>query len=123
MKHVSNKKSSKRVILWSAVAVVLLLVIAAVAYCAFFSGKAAPRTSIAGESISGQTRAVAASKVTDRLNVTKVSVEVDGEKHSYALSDLGIEVDVESTSIKPSARKNFSARSSPFYRQESRTCL
>lgn len=108
MKHVSNKKSSKRVILWSAVAVVLLLVIAAVAYCAFFSGKAAPRTSIAGESISGQTRAVAASKVTDRLNATKVSVEVDGEKHSYALSDLGIEVDVESTLDKAfGKKKNF----------------
>lgn len=100
-----NKSKAKRITLWATLAVVLLLVLSVVAYCFYFSGKGLPRTSVAGFSITGKSRPDVAKEMTQRLNDTKVNVEVNGEQNSYALSDLGVNVDVDAT-VKEAFAKN-----------------
>lgn len=81
----------------SVAAVLLILAGMAVGYAAHFSDRALPRVTVAGESVSGQTRQELEDLLNDRAAAITVGVTVDGEEFESTLADLGYTVDVEQT--------------------------
>ena len=78
-------------------ALVLLVVCAGVVYAANYSGRALPRTSVAGTSVAGMTRDQVVSTVNQRADATNVTLTVEGKTTKASLNEAGISVDADET--------------------------
>lgn len=87
-------------------AVVVVLGGSTAAYASYYSGRALPGTTVAGESVSGMTQAEIVESVQQRASDYTADVKVDGKDHEASLADLGITVDAESTAQKAMAKSS-----------------
>ncbi len=78
---------------------VLLVVVTvgAAVFYAHFHDRGLPRTTVAGQSITGQTRDQVAASVRERAADVTVTWTADGAKSTATLRDLGLTVDVDAT--------------------------
>ncbi|HHT40223.1 MAG TPA: hypothetical protein GX000_01040, partial [Actinomyces sp.] len=81
-------------------ALVVVLGGSTAAYASYYSGRALPGTSIAGESVSGMTQAEIVENIQQRADDFTADLTVDGKEYEPSLSDLGITVDAEATAEK-----------------------
>ncbi|WP_022868549.1 L,D-transpeptidase family protein [Schaalia vaccimaxillae] len=77
----------------AAAVVTLGLVGGGTAYALHYDDVALPRTSVAGESVSGLTRAEVEAQIAQRAKDTLVTVDVAGVDTQFSLTDLGVKVD------------------------------
>ncbi len=79
------------------VAAIVVLGAAVLGYSLYFANRAAPNVTIAGQSITGMTKAEATSWLQQRVDATQVKVTLDGKETDVPLADLGYFVDVPKT--------------------------
>ncbi|MDN6795205.1 MAG: L,D-transpeptidase/peptidoglycan binding protein [Propionibacterium sp.] len=97
----SNRVSSKmKWLLGGVLAFVLLVGGASAGYAAHFAQRGLPGVSVAGTSVTGQTRDEVAQAVSARAGELTVTVNVDGEPTTAKLADLGVTVDADATAAK-----------------------
>lgn len=75
----------------------VLLGSAGVAYVAYFSDRALPRTSVAGVSVAGMTPDAITSAVQKRFDDVSVALQTGDDVEPNSLADLGYTLDVEAT--------------------------
>ena len=78
---------------------VLLIVVTvgAAVFYAHYHDRGLPRTTVAGQSITGQTRDEVAASLRERAADVAVTWTADGAEHTATLNDLGLTVDVDAT--------------------------
>lgn len=87
----------RKVLLFSALGALTLIVGASGAYAYSFSDRALPNTTIAGHSLSGMKETAIASLIADLENQTKISITVGSSSAQASLSDLGVSIDEDAT--------------------------
>lgn len=92
-----STRSKKLWWLVGGLAVIVLLAGSFVAYASYFTAHAAPRVSVAGESVMGDTREELAAKLQQRADAVIIELTIDGKSRTATLSELGYQVDVEKT--------------------------
>lgn len=97
-----KRKLSKRtrVVLWVVLGLAALIGISTVVYAAYFSSHGLPGASIAGVSVTGQTKQQVTQSLTERAGEVNVSVSIDGHSEQHSLAELGVKVDVDATVAK-----------------------
>lgn len=96
-----NRLPSKiKWLLGGVLAFVLVLTGATAGYAAHFQERGLPGVSVAGTSVTGQTRDEVAQAVADRAGEISVTVNVDGQPTTAKLSDLGVSVDAQATAAR-----------------------
>lgn len=95
----SMRRNSRKLwwILGSSATVVALVVGSFAFYSSFFAAHAAPRVSISGENVTGQTREEIEAKLKAQADALTVEISVDGTNHTAKLGDLGYQLDVQKT--------------------------
>ncbi len=92
-----KRRRRREAALWLSVVLAIVLGTTTTAYAAHFSSHALPGVSIAGQSITGQSREQAAQILADRVDAVRVAVTIDRATTELSLADLGVTVDTETT--------------------------
>ena len=85
---------------WALIALLGALLVAVIgvgAYAAYFADRALPRTTVAGQSVSGQNRDEIAQGLQERASHASINVTVDGTLTSATLEEAGIAIDTDAT--------------------------
>ena len=85
---------------WALIALLGALLVAVIgvgAYAAYFADRALPRTTVAGQSVSGQNRDEIAQGLQERASHASINVTVDGTLTSATLEEAGITIDTDAT--------------------------
>lgn len=105
----SSRSRSRFVLLVAAFALAVMAIVflgGIAAYAGSYSGKALPRTTVAGTNVSGQTASEIEQDMKDRGVTRTVSFTVGKQTTIASLADMGIRVDASTTAqeaLKPSA--------------------
>ncbi len=86
-----------KVILGIVLGLIVLVAGATAGYAAYFTDRALPGVSVAGEPVTGLTRDQVADTVRQRTDGATLTVDVGGTTTSASLSDLGVAVDPQAT--------------------------
>ena len=89
--------SKQKVVIAGLVGLLALLVAVFAGVTVFYASHALPGTSIAGQSISGMTREQATEGINAQIAQESVVLEGEVTPATFALADIGIQVDVEKT--------------------------
>lgn len=95
-------------------ALVAVLAVAGVWYALHYSDRALPRTTVAGHSISGYTRAQVSETLAQLVSDTRLNIDGDAGAHSASFEDLSVSIDQEAVtddvfSPNPSIYQRFQA--------------
>ena len=85
---------------WALIALLGALLVAVIgvgAYAAYFADRALPRTTVAGQSVSGQNRDEIAQGLQERASHASINVTVDGTLTSATLEEAGITIDTDAS--------------------------
>lgn len=86
-----------RVTLWVLLGLAVMAGSATVAYAAYFSDRALPGVTVAGESVTGQTKDELSQALAERADDATVNLTLDGKTSQLKLADLGFAVDPDAT--------------------------
>lgn len=91
------QKRRKKIIVASALAVVLVALGAVSGTAMYYQNRVLPGTTVAGENVSGKTRAEFAKWLESKESATNVTVKIEQVEESRKLSDYGVTIDAKDT--------------------------
>ena len=97
----------------------MALGIGAAVYTAYFSTHGLPGASVAGVSVTGQTKSQLAAELGERADQVSVTLQIDDHSRELSLADLGISVDAQATADQVfAANENLGQRYSAVFTKQ-----